>query len=60
MLEVISTLSRQGGLKHCRPLQVGPGQSPHLIGSQAKIAQYLPERLAGVDGVGELLSYVGG
>src|SRR5829696_6910565 len=56
VLEVVSACCRQRSLKLLRPFAVGPGQSPHLIGSKAKIAQYLPERLAGVYGVEELLS----
>jgi hypothetical protein len=60
VLEVVSACCRQRSLKLLRPFAVGPGQSLHLVGSQAKIAQYLPERLAGVYGVEELPSYVGG
>jgi hypothetical protein len=37
-----------------------PGQPPHLIGSQVKIAQYLPERPAAIDRVEELLPRLGG
>jgi hypothetical protein len=50
---------RQGGLQRLRPLLIGPGQSPHLIGSQAKISQYLPERLAAIDRIEELQPYLG-
>jgi hypothetical protein len=39
---------------------VGLGEPPHLIRGQAKITQYLRERLAAVDGVEELLPYFGG
>ena len=38
-----------------RPFLVGFGQSPHLVGGQAKITEHRPERLATADRVEELL-----
>jgi hypothetical protein len=60
VLEVIPAGGRQGGLELVRPFRVGPGQPPHLIGSQVKIAQYLPERPAAIDRLEELLPRLGG
>jgi hypothetical protein len=31
VLEVVSPRCRQGGLKRCRPVVVGPGEPPHLV-----------------------------
>jgi hypothetical protein len=59
VLEVVSAGCRQGVLQPLGPLGVGSGEPPHLIGSQAKSTQYLPERLATVDHVEELLSNLG-
>ena len=55
VLEVIPTGCRQGGLERCRPFPVGLGETPDLIGRQAEVAQYRPERLACVDRIEELL-----
>jgi hypothetical protein len=41
------------------PFVVGLGEPPHLIGSQAKITQDLPERLAPIDGIQEHLAHLG-
>ena len=57
VVDVVSAGCRQGGLQLLRPLLVGPGQPPHLIGTQAKIAERRPERLATVHRVEELLAY---
>ena len=59
VLEVVTAGCRQGGLQSLGLLLVAPGKPPHLIGGQAKIAQYLPERLAAVDRVQELLPHLG-
>jgi hypothetical protein len=59
VLEVVSTGCRQGVFQPLGPLGVDPGEPPYLIGSQAKSTQYLPERLAAVDRVEELLSNLG-
>jgi hypothetical protein len=48
VVEVVATRSRQGGLKRCRPV-VGLGKSPHLIGSQTRIAERSPEPLTAID-----------
>ena len=58
MLEVASPRCRQGGLKRCRPVVVGPGEAPHLVGGQAKVTEYRPEWLAAVDRVEEVLPYL--
>jgi hypothetical protein len=58
--EVVTAGCCQGGLQLLGPFLVGLGEPPHLIRSQAKITQYLPERLAPIDGVKELLPYFGG
>lgn len=44
----------EGGLKRGRPLLVGPAEPPHLVGGEAKVTQYRPERLAGVQRIQEL------
>jgi hypothetical protein len=59
VLEVVTAGCRQGGLQSPGPFLVGPSKPPHLIGGQAKIAQHLPERLAAVDCVQELLPHLG-
>jgi hypothetical protein len=59
MLELLPTSCRQCGLQLLRPFLVGFSESPHLIGSQAKITQYLPERLAAVDRNEKLLTHLG-
>jgi hypothetical protein len=46
------------GLKLLRTVRVGFGEPPHLIRSQAKVAQYCPEWLAVIDGREELLPYL--
>jgi hypothetical protein len=38
---------------------VGLGESPHLVGSQPKITENCPERLATVDRIKELLPQLG-
>jgi hypothetical protein len=61
VLEVISAGGGKGrGLKLLRPLLIGPGQSPHLIGGQAKVTEHPVERLAAVNGVQEPLPYLDG
>ena len=60
VLEVAPADCRQRCFQLLGPFLVGLGQPPCLFGGQAKIAQDLPERLAGVYGVEELPSYVGG
>jgi hypothetical protein len=60
VLKVVAARCCQGGIQLFGPFVVGLGESPHLIRSQAKITQYLPERLAPIDGVKELLPYFGG
>jgi hypothetical protein len=60
VLEVVSTGCRQGSLQLLGPLLISPGQSPHLIGSQAKITEHRTEWLPAVDRVEELLSHFGG
>ena len=55
VLEVASPRCRQGGLKRCRPVVVGPGEPPNLVGGQAKVAEHRPEWLAAVHSVEELL-----
>jgi hypothetical protein len=59
VLEVVSTGCHQRGLELPRPLLVGSGKSPHLIGGQAKVTKRRAESLTGVDRVQELLPYVG-
>jgi predicted component of type VI protein secretion system len=59
VLEVISTLSRQGGLKHCRPLPVHPGHTPNLVRCQVQVAKCRPEWLTGLDRIEELLAQLG-
>ena len=58
VLEVVPAGCRQCGLQYLQPFLVGLGEPPHLVGSQAKIAQYLPERLAAVDRIEELLPHL--
>ena len=58
VLEVVSPRCRQGGLKRSRPVVVGLGESPNLVGGQAKVTEHGPERLAAVDRVEELLSHL--
>jgi hypothetical protein len=60
MPEVIPTGCRQGGLQLLCPFLVGLGEPPHLIGSQAKVTKHVPERLAVVDRVEELLPHLYG
>jgi hypothetical protein len=51
VLEVIPAARGQGGLKGCRPLLVGLGEAPHLIGCQAKLAQHRTERPAAAESI---------
>ena len=60
MPEVIPTGCRQGGLQLLCPFLVGLGEPSHLIGSQAKVTKHVPERLAVVDRVEELLPHLYG
>jgi hypothetical protein len=55
VLEVVPAAGHQSGLKCAGPLLVGLGQSPHLVGGQAKVTEHRSERLATVDRVEELL-----
>jgi transposase len=43
-----------------RPFLVGLGQSPHLVGGQAKITEHCPERQAIVDRVEKLFPQLDG
>jgi hypothetical protein len=49
VLQVITAASCQSGRQLLGPFPVGPGQSPHLVGGQAEIPEYRPERLARID-----------
>jgi hypothetical protein len=60
VLEVVPASGRQRSLKLLRPFLVGLGEHPHLIGSQAKVAEHRVERLTGVDCIEEPLPHVGG
>ncbi len=57
MLQVAAAGSRQHSLEVRRPLLVGLGEPPNLVGCQPQVAQHTPERLAGIDGVKELSPY---
>src|SRR3954453_18522998 len=45
-------------MQRCRPLIIGPGEPPYLIGRQSKITKHMPERLAGINGGQELLPHL--
>ena len=60
VLEVVPAAGRQSGLKCAGPLLVGPGETQHLVGGQAKFTEHRPERLAAVDRVEELLPQLTG
>jgi hypothetical protein len=60
VLEVVPAGRRQGRLQFLGPFLVGPGESPHLVGGQAEVTQYSPERLAAVDGIQHLRAHVNG
>jgi hypothetical protein len=55
VLQVVPAGRRQRSVQLFGPFLVGPGEPPHLIGSQAKITKHRAERLAAVNGVEELL-----
>jgi hypothetical protein len=59
VLEVVSPRCRQGGLKRSRPVLVGFGESPNLVGGQAEVADGGLEWFACVDGSEELLPQLG-
>jgi hypothetical protein len=59
VLAVMPSGRSQCGLKRRRPLFVCLGEPPDLVRRQAKITQYLPERLAAVDRIQELLAPLG-
>jgi hypothetical protein len=58
VFQVITAGCRQGCLQLLGPFRVGLGQSPYLIGSQAKVAKHRAERLTGINGVQELLPHL--
>jgi hypothetical protein len=58
VLEVVAAGCRQSSLQPLGPFRVGLGQSPHLVGSQAKVTQHSAERPPAVDGVEQLLPYL--
>jgi len=49
VLEVVSTGRYQGNIEGCRPFLVGLREPPDMVGGQAKVTEYRPERLAAVD-----------
>jgi hypothetical protein len=49
VLEGLLAGCRQCGLELLGPLLVGFGESPHLVGGQAKVAEHRAERLTCVD-----------
>jgi hypothetical protein len=55
VLEVMPAGRSQCGLKRRRPLVVGLGEPPHLIRSEAKLAQRRPERFTGINPIQKLL-----
>jgi hypothetical protein len=55
VLEVVAAGRSQCGLKRRRPLVVGLGEPPHLIRSEAKLAQRRPERFTGINPIQKLL-----
>jgi hypothetical protein len=57
VLEVVPAGCRQGGLQLLRPFPVGPCESPDLVRHRAEVAEHLPEWLAVVDRVEELLPH---
>jgi hypothetical protein len=60
VVEIIPTRCYQGILECCRPLFVGPGEAPYLIGAQAQLAKHGSEWLAGIDRLQKLLSCISG
>jgi hypothetical protein len=58
VLEVVSAGCRQRSLHRGRPLFVGFGEPPDLVRGQSKAAERLPELLAGMDRIEELLPYL--
>jgi hypothetical protein len=59
VLEVVAPHGCERSLKGGGPLLVCLGEPPHLIRGQIEVAEHRLERLAAVDGVEELLPYVG-
>jgi hypothetical protein len=49
---------RQDGIKRCRPLRVGLGKAPDLVGGKAKLTEHRPQRPASVDRIRELSAHV--
>jgi hypothetical protein len=58
VFEVAAAASCQRFLERRRPLLVGFGESPYLIGRQPCGAKHRPERLAGIDPIEKLSSYL--
>ena len=58
VLEVVSTGSHQGCLQRSRPLLINFCEPPDLVRGQSKAAERLPELLAGMDRIEELLPYL--
>ena len=59
VLKVAPAGCHQCGFERSRPLVVGLGESPHLVGGQAKFAERSPEQLAAVDDIQEPLTHLG-
>jgi hypothetical protein len=59
MLEIVPAGCRQGCLQCCRPLRVGLGEAPDLVGGKPEVADDGTERLASVDRIQEVLAHVG-
>ena len=59
VLKVAPAGCHQCGFERSRPLVVGLGESPHLVGCQAEFPECRSECLAAVDRVEELLAHLG-
>ncbi len=59
MLKVAPAGCHQCGFERSRPLVVGLGESPHLVGGQAKFAERSSEQLAAVDDIQEPITVRG-
>jgi len=57
VFKIVSAGSHESAIECCRPLVIGPSEAPYLIGRQAEITEYLPERLAGIDRIQKLLPH---
>ena len=60
VLEVVPAGCRQGGIQLLRPILVGLGQAPDLVGCEPEVAEDSTERPASIDSVEDLLPYRGG